>query len=917
MNGDPPLGARWLVRRLLPPDVSEIIEGDLEEAWGEPHVSRKRYWRLAVASIAAWWVHRGRGDARPPAAAGLPRRSGEPMKAAKAGLPRRSGEPMNAAKAGPKGDGLMRTFLQDLGYAVRLMKRAPAFTAAVVLTLAVGIGANAATFSIVNILTLKPLNYRNPERVAFLLGWNTERRQDLFNLPLSEAVDIGKQAQSLEGVAAYSYWSANLNGGGAPERIQAYHVTANTFGLLGAAAFHGRSLMLDDGRPDAPDVVVLSYGLWQRRFGGAPSVIGQRVLLDGRGHTVVGVMPARFEFPVFNFKGDAWAPLKVEIEAGVPRAASPSIVAIARLKPDVGYSQAQAELDAIMRRLEADNPATNHGLGVRAIEMRRLGAETIGPVTWIVMAAVAFVLLLACANVANLLLARAVARERELSMRAALGAARGRLVRQLLTESALLSASGAAVGIAIAFGTLRALRASLPELAITTAPNILDLGVDTLTLAYTGALGIVSALIFGIAPALRAARTDLSASLKAGAHGTAAPPHQWFRAALIVGEVAVSLVLVVAAGLLVRTFAGLHRVDPGFNSESVLTLTISLPEYRYAERDQQRRFFEEALGRVATLAGVRSAAFVNVLPFSTYNRGGRYMIEGQAPESGREPVADYRIASPDYFRTLEIPVDTGRAFDARDREGTQPVVIVNRVLARREFGNADPVGRHLRVGRRDSSAPWRTIVGVVGNVLHSEVKGHPEPEMYVPLAQAPSDMMMLAVRTAGDPDGMRDAVRSAIAAVDPTQPVYNVKTLRALLDAALMTQATAMSMMTVFGVLALLLATIGIYGVVSYAVSQQTRELGVRLALGASPGDVLRLVLRRGLSLILLGTVIGGAGALGASRLLSDALYGVTPSDAPTYAAGATLLILVGAAACYLPARRAMRLDPVVILRAE
>ena len=899
MTGRPPLVPRWLVRQLLPPDVGEIIEGDLEEAWREPHASRNRYWRLAVASIAAWWIHRGRGDARPPTAAGLPRRSDEPL---------------NAAKAG---DGLMRTFLQDLGYAARLMRRAPTFSAAVVLTLAVGIGANAATFSIVNLLTLTPLNYRNPERVAFLLGWNTERGQQLFNLPLSDAVDIGRQAQSLESVAAYAYWSANLNGGSVPERLQAYRVTANTFALLGVDALRGRPLTLDDGRPDAADVVVLSYGLWQRRFGGSPSVIGERVLLDGRSHTIVGVMPARFEFPVFNFKGDAWAPLKVDFEAGVPRAASPSVVAIARLKRDVRYSQAQAELDAIMHRFEVDHPATNRGLGVRAIEMRQLGAENVGPVTWIVMAAVAFVLLLACANVANLLLARAVVRERELSMRAALGAARGRLVRQLLTESALFSASGAAVGIAIAFGTLRALRASLPELAITTVPNILELGVDTPTLVYTGALGIVSALAFGIVPALRAARTDLSAALKTGAHGTAAPAQQRFRAALVVGEVAVSLVLVVAAGLLVRTFAGLHRVDPGFNSESVLTLTISLPEYRYAEPAQRRRFFEEALGRVTALAGVRSAGFINVLPFSTYNRSGRYVIEGQTPEPGREALADYRVVSPDYFRTLEIPVDIGRVFDSRDREGTQPVVIVNRALARREFGNADPLGRHLKIGRRDSSAPWRTIVGVVGNVLHSEVKGHPEPEMYVPLAQNPSDMMMLAVRTAGDPDGMRDAVRSAIAAVDPTQPVYHVKTLRGLLDAALTPQIAAMSMMTVFGALALLLATIGIYGVVSYAVSQQTREFGVRLALGASPGDVLRLVFRRGLSLILLGTLIGGAGALGAGRLLSDVLYGVTPLDAPTYAAGAALLILVGAAACYLPARRAMRLDPVAILRAE
>jgi putative ABC transport system permease protein len=777
----------------------------------------------------------------------------------------------------------MRTFVQDLWYGVRLMRRAPGFTIAVVLTLAVGIGANAATFGIVNVLTLKPLSYRDSERIAFLLGWNTEHQQQLFNLPLSDAIDIGSQARSFDGVAAYLYWSANLNGGGVPERIQAYQVTANTFGLLGVDAWRGRPLTPDDGRADAPDVVVLSYGLWQRRFGGSPAIIGERVALDGGHYTVVGVMPARFEFPVFNFKGEAWTPLKVDLERGVPRTASPSIVAIARLKPGVRYA----------------------------------GQENIGPIAAIVMSAVAFVLLLACANVANLLLERAIGRERELSVRAALGAGRGRLVRQLLTESALLSAAGSAAGVVLAFWVLRALRASLPELLITTAPNIMDLGVDGATLAFTCGLACASALLVGAGPALRTARADLSTSLKSGGHGATAARQQRLRAALIVGEVAVSLVLLVAAGLLVRTFSGLRRVDPGFNAGSILTLTVSLPEYRYAEAGSQRRFFEQALDRVGAVGGVRSAAFVNVLPFSTYDRSGRYVVDGQPVEAGREPSAAYRVITPDYFRTLEIPIASGRAFDARDRETTQPVAIVNRALAARVFGDTNPVGRRLRFGRGDSESPWRAIVGVAGNVLHSEMAGRPQPEIYVPMAQAPSPMMMLAVRTVGDPDGLREAIRVAIAAVDPAQPVYDVKTLRALLDAALIPSAAAMSMMMIFGALALLLATIGIYGVVSYAVSQQTRELGVRLALGAAPVDVLRLVLRRGVSLVLLGTAIGGAAALAAARLLSAILFGVTFADAPSYVAGAGILVLVGAVACYVPARRAMRLDPVAILRAE
>jgi putative ABC transport system permease protein len=886
VNGRSPGIARWLLRRLLPPEVAEVVGGDLEESWHKPGAPRQRYRRLALASIAAWWMHRARTGPTP------------------------------AAASTPAGDGLMRTLFQDLWYGARLMRRAPGFTAAVVLTLALGIGANAATFSIVNVLMLKPLSYRSPERVAFVLGWNTERQQELFNLPLADAIDIGRQTQSFENVAAYIYWSANLNSGGVPERIQAYQLTANTFALLGVDALRGRPLTAADGRADAADVVVLSHGLWQRRFGGSPSIVGERVTLDGRAYTVVGVMPARFEFRVFNFKGEAWTPLKVDLEAGVPRPASPSIVAIARLKPGVRYSRAQAEVDAVMQRLEADNPRTNRGLGAHVVEMRRLGEENIGPIAAIVISAVALVLLLACANVANLLLTRAVSRERELSVRAALGAGRGRLVRQLLTESCLLSLAGSAAGVLMAFWALRTLRASLPEILITTAPNIMDLGVDGATLAFTCALALLCALLFGAAPALRTSDADLSASLKTG-HGAAAPSHQRFRAGLIVGEVAISLVLLVVAGLLVRTFDGLRRIDPGFNRESVLTLTVSLPEYRYADAQAQQRFFEQALDKLQTVAGVRSAAFVNVLPFSAYDRSGPYVVDGQAVEAGREPFAAYRVVTGDYFRTLEIPIVAGRPFDARDRETTQPVAIVNRALVARAFGDANPIGRQVRFGRGNRTVPFRIIVGVVGNVLHSEMRGQPHPEIYVPMAQAPVPMMMLAARTAGDPDGFRDAVTGAIAAVDPTQPVYHVKSLRGLLDAALISSAAAMSMMMLFGALALLLATVGIYGVVSYAVSQQTREFGVRLALGAAPGDVLRLVLRRGLSLILIGTAVGAAGAMAAARMLSRVLYGVTFVDAPSYAAGAALLILVGAAACYVPARRATRLDPVAILRAE
>jgi putative ABC transport system permease protein len=553
--------------------------------------------------------------------------------------------------------------------------------------------------------------------------------------------------------------------------------------------------------------------------------------------------------------------------------------------------------------------------------MRRLGDEINergAPPTVVAMAAVGFVLLLACANVANLLLARAVSRERELAVRAALGAGRGRLVRQLLTESLLLAAAGCGLGLVFAGWALRVLRTSLPELLIATMPNVMELGVDRATLAFSAALAVVCTAFFGAGPAIRMVRTDLQASLKSGGQGTPAPRHQRMRAALMVGEVAISLILLVAAGLLVRTFNGLQHVDTGFNPNRVLTMMTSLPDYRYADAPAQRRFFEAALERIARVPGVTSAAFVNTLPFSTYNDSTRYVVEeGTPPEPGREPATDSRLITADYFKTLEIPVVAGRPFDGRDRDTTARVAIVNRTLARQAFGGSDPIGKRIHLGRRDSGSPWLTIVGVVGDVRHSEVTGPSSPEIYRLLAQDPQAMMMLAVRVSGDEHALTDHVRAAIAAVDPTQPVYHVKTLKRLVGDALLPSAAAMSMMTFFGVLALLLATIGIYGVISYAVSQQTREFGLRLALGASPGDVLQLVFRRALSLVLAGTALGVLGALAVTRLLGGILYGVTPADVTTYLTVASGLILVGGLACFLPALRAMRVDPVVVLRTD
>ena len=813
----------------------------------------------------------------------------------------------------------MQTFMQDLMYGLRMMRRAPGFTAAAVLTLGLGIGINAATFSIVDILSIKPLTYRDPSRVAFILVTNAAGHQRGMNITLADAMEIGRQATTLERVAAYQYWSANLTGGAMPERIQAYRVTADTFALLGVEAAVGRALIEADGLPDAADAIVLSDGLWRRRFGADPAVIGTTVMVDGAAHVVLGVMPPRFEFPVFNFKGEAWSAIKGTREGLARRAGSPSMVAIARLKDGTTYRAAQAEIGTVMHRLEADYPDTNRGLGAELVEMRRLGEVfQPAPLSMIALGAVAVVLLLACANVANLLLARAVARERELAVRAALGAGRARLVRQLLTESALLAAAGSALGLGAAFVGLRLLRGSLPELLIVTQPNVLDLGIDRLTLLFTLAVASLSALLFGGLPAWKAARAQTTEPLKSGGHGSAGSPHRRLRATLMIGEVALSLVLLVAAGLLVRTYGQLQNVDPGFVPDHVLTLTVNLPEYRYQDPVAQRRFFAEAIDAVAAVPGVSAAGFVNVLPFSTYNRGTRYVADGATPpEPGREPAADYRIITDRYFAALGISILEGRPFDSRDRDSTDRVAVINRTLAHRAFADVSPIGRRLRIGRSTSRSPWLTVVGVVGDVRHSEIAGLPEPELYVPVSQASTEMMMLAARTIGDPEQAAGAIQRAIAAVDPLQPVYHVKPMRRLVDEAMLPQVSAMSMMAIFAVLAFLLATIGVYGVVSYIVSQQTREFGVRLALGASPADLMALVLRRSLMMLSAGTAIGAVAAIGVSRLLGGILYGVTATDWPTYAAVTGALLVVGTLACYLPARRATRLDPAVVLRAD
>ena len=887
MSVRPPRVAVLLMRVLLPRAMREVICGDLEEEWNaSPHPSRLRFWNLALRSMVACGIDRLRPDGY-----------------------------RRAPRTPPRtGDSAMQSLLQDVRYGCRLMWRSPGFTLAAVATLALGIGANSAIFSVLNVFSLKPLPYHDPARVAFLLGWDLDEGEMRFSLRQADFVDLQHQAKSLDSVAAYTYLSANLTGGDVPERVQAYRVTPNTFSLLGVHAAMGR--VFDDADTD-PAVAVISHGLWQRRFGGDPSIVGRRLVVNGQPHDIVGVMPPRFEYPVFNFKGDMWIPLRMRDSARGQAAAAEGATVVGRLRSGVSYGQAQAELDVLMSTFARDYPDTNRGLGVRLIEMGRLDEEQAGPAIPIMLVTVAMVLLLACANVANLLLSRGASRHRELAVRAALGASRLRIGRQLLIEAMVLALAGGAAGSLLAMLALSGLRASLPEILLTTQPYVEEIGIDGTTFGYTLIISLLTAVVFGLLPAWRATRDQLQDGLRESASTGGSLGTRRLRTGLVVAEVALSTLLLIGAGLVVRSYSGVQRLNPGFDPAGVLTMMMTLPDDKYPETYQRRQFYNQTIDRLERLAGVRSAGFVNLLPFSTYDGGTRLTIDGApTPEPGREPSASYRIASPRYHATMRIPLIEGRFFDSRDSAEGEPVALVNQTLARRYLGGQSVVGRRVKLDNA-ADAPWRSIVGVIGDVHHSVLTDDPNPEVYLPMAQAPPAMMMLAIRSDTRPEDLSRAVRAEIQAIDPAQPVYHVKTLETLVDESMLPRSTSAAMMTLFSALALVLAAVGIYGVVAYGVSQQRREFAVRLALGATPRGLLRLVFRSGMLMVGAGMVFGLAGALGLSRLMANALYGVSPGDPLTYSSVVGLLVVTSLIACGVPAWRASTTQPAGALRSD
>ena len=803
---------------------------------------------------------------------------------------------------------------QDLRFGLRMLRKHPGFTAIAVLSVALGIGVNTAIFSLVEAVLLRPLPFPQPDRLVMIWEDGSSKGSFRGNPAPGNYADWRTQNQVFEDVAAFSGGSVNLTGDGEPEKINAQFVTANFFSLLRSHPALGRAFLETEGRPEAGKSVLLSYDLWQRRFVGDPNLIGKEILLNDQEFIIVGVMPAGFQ--LLAKEVGLWIPATFS-QSDLTDRGSHYLTVIARLKDGVTLQQAQADIETITRRIARDFPKLAGGLWAYVLPLHEQLAGDTRLTLLVLLAAVGCVLLIACANIANLLLARAAARHKEIAVRAALGAGRLRIVRQLLTESVLLAGLGGAIGLLFASWSFAFLKQLIPaSMALST-----NLGINPQVFGYTLLLSLLAGLGFGLAPALHAAKLDLNEALKqSGGRTGLGIGHRRLRGALVVIEVALSLVLLVGAGLLIQTFVRLRQLDLGFRPENVLTVAINLPRAKYGELPQRTAFCQQVLERIKALPGVTAAACTTAAPLTW--KGGSSGISaegGQTPATGNTVL--HRQISPDYFQTLGIPLRQGRRFNARDGPESLSVAIINETMARQFWLNESNVlGKRFKLGFLDSPNPWLTIVGIAGDVKQMGLEEPVKAEMYFPYQQisyfsfAPNN---LVIRTAGNPLSVAPAVREAVWAVDRDQPVSNIKTMEEVLASEVSQRRLGMSLLAAFAALALLLASLGIYGVLSYAVTQRTPEIGMRMALGARQRDVLRIVLSDGMRLALLGVGIGLAASLALTRVMANLLFGVSPTDPLTLVAISLLLIFVSFIACYFPARRATKVDPLEALRYE
>ncbi len=801
----------------------------------------------------------------------------------------------------------MRTLLKDLRFGARTLLKRPGFTLVAVVTLALGIGANTAIFSVVNGVLLKPLPLREAERLVLVYETTPTQPRSYVSVPNLEDYRAG--TRSFESFATYVPQSVNLTGGGEPERVIGAFLPSSFFKTVGVEPALGRAFRPEDDAAGAGRVTVLGHGMWQRRFGADPSAVGKSLVLNGEPYEVIGVMPEGFGYPVSS--PDVLLPAQKWPNYEVARAAHNCWV-VGRLRPGVTREAAEEELRVVARRLEEAYPEDNRGRGIEVVGLHESVVEDIRPALLVLLCAVGFILLIACANIANLLLARGAARQKEMALRSALGASRARLLRQLLTETLLLALAGGAAGILLAQWGVDALLALNP--AELPAPQ--GVRLDARVLAFSLGLSALAGFIFGVVPALQLSKADVGSALKEGGRGAGEGAQRTrLRGAFVVSQVALSLVLLVGAGLLINSFYRLLNVSPGFDTRNLLTMEYRLPRNRYPERAQQWRFHREVAERVARVPGVESAAIVRGLPFSGNGGSVTYALpERPAPPLGQEPKALENAIDPNYLRTVGLPLLRGRNFDERDTLEAAPVVLVNRMMAEQLWPGADPLGKQLQLLEAKVTA---SVVGVVGDAKQYNIGEPQRPQVYTPYAQNPHIFGTLVVRSRVEPLGLARSVKEAVWSVDPEQPVWKVRTLEQLLSVNVADRRFVLWLMTCFAGLAVLLTALGIYGVVSYTVAQRTHEIGVRMALGAERRDVLRLVLGRGMRLALAGVGAGLVAAFAVTRLMSGLLYGVSAADPLTYAAVALLLAFVALVACYIPARRATRVDPLVALRYE
>ena len=888
MNGQPqsPWLARQLLTLLLPPEEREFLIGDLEEtfdarlaAGSSAWAARRWYWRATFSNLRS--------------------------------VGGRDGLERDRRLEQRQGDGVMKNLLRDARYGIRLLLRKPGVTAVAIITLALGIGANTAIFTVTHALLLKPLPYDRPEQLVIVTENNLSRGWTSFTLSPANFLDWRAQAQSFQQLAAWGGRPFNYTGGSAPERLRGLTGTEGFLEMLGGNPQIGRGFRPEEFEPGKGFVAIIGHGFWQRVYAGRGDVLNSSITLNGEPYTIVGVM-----HPDWRFSGRDIAIFTPRGFEGDERQARGGhyLNAIGRLKPGVSIDQAAVELTAIASRLEQQYPETNKGWGAVVRSLHEAAVGNVRPMLLVLLGAVGLVLLVACANLANMHLARATVRAREMAIRTAIGAGRGRIVQQLLTESLVLAVVGGGLGLLVAYWSTSALVAAYPTLL----PRSADIRVDGVVLAFTLGLSAVTAVLFGLAPAVSAARTNLIESLKESARGGSGPLRRWLRSALVVSEVALAIVLLVGAGLLLRSFQKLANVEPGFATEQRLRVTTLLPMPKYADSGRLIDFYDRAVARLHALPGVESVALTSSVPIGGSDEIYSINFEGRPPlPPGQGVSALYYLVGPGYFETIGIPILKGRAFTEEDRATAPRVAVVNDVFVRLHYPNENPIGQRIRMGRNSNIV--REIVGVVGTVKHYGLTDEDQAQMYEPFAQMPSPAMNFVLKTAIDPTTLTASVRHEIQAVDPEQPVAATTALSQMVADSTSLPRIQSILLGVFAGIALVLAAVGLYGVMAYSVSQRTQEIGIRMALGAHRQSVLVMVLRQALLLTGVGLVVGLAGAIALGQVLASVLepllFQVEPADATTLVTVPVVLIVVSVVAALIPARRATQVDPIQALR--